>query len=54
MSVESLRNDAIYSYALAHPGEVSRVTAQKVLKHVDQVAGGLNPDESELAMSAID
>ncbi|MDZ7637281.1 MAG: hypothetical protein U5J83_03365 [Bryobacterales bacterium] len=54
MDVEALRSDAIYSYALAHPGEVSRVTAQKVLKHVDQVAGGLNPDETELAMSAID
>lgn len=54
MKVEAVRSDAIYSYALAHPGEVSRVTAQKVLKHVDQVAEGLNPDETELAMSAID
>jgi HEAT repeat protein len=54
MKVESLRSDAIYSYALAHPGEVSRITAQKVLKHVDQVAGGLTRDETELAMSAID
>ncbi len=54
MKVDALRSDAIYSYALAHPGEVSRVTAQKVLKHVDQVAEGLNPDETELVMSAID
>lgn len=54
MKVDALRSDAIYSYALAHPGEVSRVTAQKVLKHVDSVADGLNPDETELAMSAID
>lgn len=54
MKVESLRSDAIYSYALAHPGEVSRITAQKVLRHVDQVAGGLTRDETELAMSAID
>jgi HEAT repeat protein len=54
MKVESLRSDAIYSYALAHPGEVSRITAQKVLKHVDQVAGGLTRDEAELAMSALD
>nr|MCU0227935.1 hypothetical protein [Bryobacterales bacterium] len=36
MQIEDLRSDAIYSYALAHPGEVSRVTAQKVLRHVDE------------------
>ncbi len=54
MQVEALRGDAIYSYALAHPGEVSRVTAQKVLRHVDEVAGGLDQDEAMTAMSAID
>lgn len=54
MAIEDLRVDAIYSYALAHPGEVSRITAQKVLKHVEQVAGGLLPEEAEMAMSAID
>lgn len=54
MQIEDLRSDAIYSYALAHPGEVSRVTAQKVLRHVDEVAGGLDQDEAMMAMSAID
>jgi len=54
MSDANLRSDAIYSYALAHPGEVSRITAQKVLKHVEQVAGSLDGEETEMAMSAID
>lgn len=54
MQVEALRSDAIYSYALAHPGQVSRMTAQNVLRHVDQVAGSLSPEETELAMNAID
>jgi hypothetical protein len=54
MKVEDLRVDAIYSYALAHPGEVSRLTAQKVLRHVEQIAGQLNQEETEVAMSAID
>jgi len=54
MKVEDLRVDAIYSYALAHPGEVSRLTAQKVLRHVEQVAGQLGQEELEVAMSAID
>ncbi len=54
MGIEDLRSDAIYSYALAHPGEVSRITAQKVLRHVEEVAGGLDSEETMMAMSAID
>lgn len=54
MEHEELRSDAVYSYALAHPGEVSRLTAQKVLRHVEEVAGGLDPEESMMVMSAID
>jgi hypothetical protein len=54
MSVEDLRPDAIYAYSVAHPGKVTRLTAQKVLKHVEQVAGGLDSEEKMIAMSAID
>lgn len=54
MQHPELRADAIYSYALAHPGEVSRITAQKVLRHVEEIAGGLDPDETQMAMSALD
>ncbi|MCZ2153519.1 MAG: hypothetical protein LC114_06400 [Bryobacterales bacterium] len=54
MQVDALRNDAIYSYALAHPGPVTRTNAQQVLRHVDQVAENLSQEETELAMNAID
>lgn len=54
MSVEDLRLDAIHSYALAHPGKVTRITAQQVLKHVEQVAGGLEGGEITVAMTGID
>ena len=51
---EEFRQDALFAYALASPGETSpgRVTA--LVNKIDRLAGGLNPDETELVQIALD
>jgi SEC-C motif len=51
---EEFRRDALFAYALASPGETSPGRAPALLNKVDQLAGGLVPDEAELVKIAID
>jgi hypothetical protein len=48
------RSDALFAYALSAPGDTSRSRVRSLLKKVDEVAGGLNPEEEELVKIALD
>jgi hypothetical protein len=51
--LEDLRDDALFAYALAMPGETTRGRARGMLRKVDSLAH-LAPDEIQLVMFAID
>ncbi len=49
-----LRQDALFAYALCVPGEISRGRARRLLRKIDDAAGGLSSGETELVKVAID
>ena len=51
---EELRSDAIFAYALALPGEVSRGRVQGLLTRIEIDARGLSEMEEELVKAALD
>jgi hypothetical protein len=51
---EDLRSDALFAYALALPGEVSRGRMKAMLARVDKDAKGLSEMEEELVKAALD
>jgi HEAT repeat protein len=51
--LEDLRDDALFAYALAMPGETTRGRARGMLRKVDSLTR-LAPDEIQLVMFAID
>jgi SEC-C motif len=51
---EDFRHDALLSYALAVPTEVSRGRIKPLLRRIDQLAGGLTGSEEELVKDALD
>jgi hypothetical protein len=51
---EDFRSDALFAYALSTPGDSSRGHIRSLLKKVDEVAGGLKPEEEELVQIALD
>ncbi len=51
---EDFRADALYSYALAAPGEVSRIRMRQLLNRIDELAGGLSRTEQVLVETALD
>jgi len=48
-----LREDALFAYALAMPGETTRGRARGLLRKIDALAG-LSPSETDLVMFALD
>jgi len=50
---DDLREDALFAYALAMPGETTRGRARGLLRKIDALAG-LSPSETELVMFALD
>jgi hypothetical protein len=50
---DDLREDALFAYALAMPGETTRGRARGMLRKIDALAG-LSPSETELVMFALD
>jgi SEC-C motif-containing protein len=50
---DDLREDALFAYALAMPGETTRGRARGLLRKIDALAG-LSPAETELVMFALD
>lgn len=51
---EDLRHDALFSYALAMPTEVSRGRMKGLLERIDKEAHGLSELEEELVKAALD
>jgi len=51
--LETLREDALFSYALAMPGETTRGRVRGMLRKIDTIAE-LNRDETDLVMFALD
>jgi HEAT repeat protein len=51
---DEFRVDALFAYAMAYPGEVSRSRARSVLQKIEELANGLTEDESELVEVGID
>jgi HEAT repeat protein len=51
---EELRSDAIFAYALALPGEVSRGRMKGLLARIEKDARGLSEMEEELVKAALD
>ena len=51
---DEYRSDALFAYALAVPGETTRGRIRRILKKVDEAAGGFKPDERELVEIALD
>jgi hypothetical protein len=51
---EAFRSDALFAYALSTPGDDSRGRIRSLLKKVDELAGGLKPEEEELVKIALD
>jgi hypothetical protein len=50
---DDLRDDALFAYALAMPGETTRGRIKGMLRKIDGIAG-LSPAETELVMFALD
>jgi hypothetical protein len=50
---EDLRDDALFAYALAMPGETSRGRVKGMLRKIDSIAH-LNDHEAQLVMFALD
>jgi SEC-C motif len=51
---DKFRSDALFAYALSTPGDTSRSRIRSLLKKVDEVAGGLTPEEEELVKISLD
>ena len=51
---EELRPEALYAYALAVPGKVTALHARQVFAKIEDLAGGLSPEEADLVKSALD
>jgi hypothetical protein len=51
---EELRQDSLFAYALCVPGEISRGRVRRLLRKVDDAAGGLTQGETELVKIALD
>jgi hypothetical protein len=51
---EDLRTEALYAYALAVPGKVTALHARQVFAKIEDLAGGLSPEEENLVESALD
>jgi HEAT repeat protein len=50
---EDFREDAIFAYARAVPGEVSRMRMRQLFNKIDELAGGLSEYEAAVVESAI-
>jgi len=51
---DEFRTDALFAYALAVPGEISRSRVRSLLNKIRELAGGFNADEEELVEVALD
>jgi hypothetical protein len=51
---EDLRTEALYAYALAVPGKVTALHARQVFAKIEDLAGGLSPEEEDLVKAALD
>jgi HEAT repeat protein len=51
---EELRSDALFNYAVAWPGEVSRARARALLRRIEESAGGLSMVETQIVQTGID
>lgn len=51
---KEFRYDALFAFALSVPGETSRSQIRALYKKIDDTAGGLSEDESELVEVALD
>jgi len=51
---EEFRNDALFAYALCAPVKLSRGEVPKLLKKVEDLAGGLSDAEAEVVETALD
>ncbi len=51
---EDLRADALFAYAMAMPGQVSRGRVRGMLRKIDELAAGLSQGEAELVKVALD
>ena len=51
---EDLRSDALFAYALAIPGEISRGRVKGLLSRIENEAKGLSEMEEELIKAALD
>jgi HEAT repeat protein len=51
---EELRSDALFNYAVAWPGEVSRARARALLRRIEDSAGGLSMVEAQIVQTGID
>lgn len=51
---DDLRSDALFAYALAMPGEVSRGRMKGLLARIEKAANGLSEIEEELVKTALD
>jgi len=47
------RADALYAYALAVPGETSYLRMPRLFRKIDELAGGLSPEEAYLVKTAL-
>jgi len=50
---EDFRADALYAYALAVPGETSHIRIPRLFRKIDELAGGLSPEEAFLVKTAL-
>ena len=51
---DDFRDHALFAYALCVPGEVNRTTAKRMLRKIEELAGGLSQDELDAVESALD
>ncbi len=51
---DELRSDALYNYAVAWPGEITRSRARSMLRRIEEWAGGLSMVEAEIVQTGID
>jgi hypothetical protein len=51
---EELRTEALFAYASAVPGKVTALHARQVFAKIEDLAGGLSPEEEDLVKSALD
>jgi HEAT repeat protein len=51
---DELRTEALFAYASAVPGKVTALHARQVFAKIEDLAGGLSPEEEDLVKSALD